>query len=271
MWKSLNKKLLGTLLLGSALILPSFARADLTFVSDQTSFQSSVSGMLFLGTEDFEEVDNNVLPISSSTGMSMDGPLTQTSTNSPYPNGIDMPITVQANTLGANPVNPSPRGAGGTGLSVQRQGFRTSGSFLYRFTSTIVLANTGFDGIDYLFQPSDNIRAVSMYPKALDPLDVNVTIRVYDTANNFLGSTSVLTNSGDVRNSGEQVGKNPFLGIISNTDTIGRINLYGVRSTGSASVSEGADDISLYSAIPEPGASGLVALLGLTLARRRRR
>ncbi len=266
---SRNKKLAFPTLLAVCLAFPSITRADLTFVSDQTSFQSSVSGMLFLGTEDFEEVDGNALPINSSNGMSMDDPLTQTSTNSPYPNGINMPITVQANTLGGNPTAPSPRGT--NGLTVQRQGFRSTGNFLYRFTSTAVVASSGGDSIDYIFDPADQVKAVSLLPKALDPLDIDVTIRVYDTANVLLGSTSVITNSGHVLESGVDVSLNPFLGIISNTDTIGRINLHGVRPGGSNSVSEGADNISMYSAIPEPGAFGLFGVLAVTAFWRRRR
>jgi len=249
-------------------LLHSTCLADLTFYSSDTDFQLATTGLTSLGTEGFEQVDSNVLPYNT-TGAAIDDPLTQTTSNPVYPNGIDLPITVQSNTLGANPTSPSPQGT--NGLTVQRLATRYSGDYVYRLNSTMLFPNSGSASIDYIFESSDKIRAVSMFPRALHPLDVTVDIRVYDVNNNFLGSTSVLTNIGNVSANGIDYSLNPFLGIVSSTADIGRINLNGYITPGDSTVS-GADDITLLSAVPEPTCSWLaLGCLAHFVCRRRRR
>jgi hypothetical protein len=204
------------------------------FSNNKPAFDAAAAAAYtLLGTETFEESS-----LAAGAVMSFNGPLSQTSTTQPYPNGISQPMTVSVNGIGTLAAFDGPSGP----------------NFSF-FTSTVVIANASADTLDWSFSPSNRIAAVGLNPLTYSGrVSVNPPyheiITVYDTDNNTY-STSVTT---------DDQGTN-HLGILATAGTlITRINFQGMTS-GNTDVSEGADNAALYvSAIPEPSAFWLVAV-----------
>ena len=74
---------------------PAVSHAGLVFYeNDTTGFDAAVSGETFLGVEDFESST-----LASNSSAAFGSPLSQTSTNSPFPSGIGQPITVDTRAI----------------------------------------------------------------------------------------------------------------------------------------------------------------------------
>lgn len=221
--------------------LPVAGLADVTFFSDLLSFEffNSTHGyVLGVGTETFEENS-----MGSGEMANCDDPLVQGVANGPFPTGLDHALTIQSNTLGGAPSEPSPRGD--EGLLAMSEGVG------YGEVSDIVLSAYGDDSLDIIL-PAGDFRSVSFNVLTLfgDPVEV----RVYDRNDNLIGQADT-----QAKPWGIFLG----LGVEPGAPALGRINLYAPQHDW-----EGADNVDVFY-VPEPGS--LVALLaaGLALSRRR--
>jgi hypothetical protein len=206
---------------------------------NQADFENATNGAhVQYGFEDLE--DNN--PGFGIVGF--DDPLTRGVANGPFPNGLTAPITVQSNLSNGQPNTPNPHGIQGLAAVEFGSGFGE--------TSDIVVANYFVDSFDIIMQ--DNfVTAVGF-----NTIDIfgggSVEIGVYGLNNEHLGTFSQSADAG---------GSN-FFGFID-AGGIGRINVWST-----AGGAEGADNISIWSRIPAPGAASLLGLGGLVAGRRRR-
>jgi hypothetical protein len=211
--------------------------------NDSSGFNTATAGTTFLGTETFE--DNTWI---GTGGNSFNDSLTQGVANSYFSNGLSVPMTVQSNLNLFDSSSPAPKG--------------TNGLFLHNLSSggsinSYVFANTSSNTLDLIFSPTTQITGVIFNSLMFSASgDVTVTTSVYDTNGDLLGSVDSLSNT---------AGTNQ-LGIVATAgDRIGRINLSSINGW------ESADNISLYSAVPEPSSLAVLGFIGLLIARRRRR
>jgi uncharacterized repeat protein (TIGR01451 family) len=203
------------------------------YMDDPAGFNTAVSSLTFKGLEDFE---------SSTSAPNMvqqfDDPLAPGIPNSVFPAGTNPAIglTLQSNDLGQNPTIPDPHGT--NGLVTASQGFLG--------TPTDQVGNTfEADSLDLIFSlpGGEVVKAVSFIPLffddvGIDPTDT-LTVRVYDPANNFLGSSTIV--------GGDYVAADSFVGVVAAVgDSIGRINL--VESS-PANDFVGVDDVRVYSSL----------------------
>lgn len=195
----------------------------LTFFTDEGSFRIAANAVGYVEDcrEDFE--GSNLPPRSSRV---FDDPLSGQAPcappGCPYPSGLSCRyMRVQANTLGGAPDNPSPRGS--DGLRASSAGFEGA-------VSDIVLPNfRPQDGLDVIFQ---NVRCGAVGGHTLSNLGIPVTIRVFSTANRFLGQMQF---SADIRGT-------HFMGVVSEDFFIGRINVYSSLFP----AHEGLDNLSIW-------------------------
>lgn len=196
----------------------------LFFDNDLTGFNTAVASYTLLGTEDFEE---STLGDNMATAFA--GPLSQSSTTPPYPNGILQPIEVSTSLGSLAAFNDTSE-----------------------INTTAVIANSGEATLDWAFNASDNIIAVGLNPISFSGSVVtSSTISVFDTNDQPLGSIPVNAD-----------GEGSFhLGILATgLSRIGRINFQAVTVSGSP-VSEGGDNAALYSApVPEPASIFLAGM-----------
>jgi hypothetical protein len=207
------------------------------FDNDLAGFNAAVASYTHIGTEDFEEST-----LADGGAVAFLGPLSQTSTTSPYPNGILQPIVVTATSGNLAALNDASS-----------------------IVSTAVVAQSGAATLDWSFNTSDNLVAVGLNPittSGNNSTKLN-TVSVFDTSDVFLDSITV-----DANDAGSF-----HLGILATgLSRIGRINFHGTTATGAES-GEGGDNAALYSSpIPEPASALLAALaaLGLMSLSRRR-
>lgn len=213
----------------STMSLPIFGGV-LFFVNDTSGFDTSRGSTTLAGTEDFELAF--LPPNSMATVME---PLAPGILNPPFSSGtvVETGMTVQSNSLGNNPVNPSPSGE----FAITSYNYFGAPSNQVR-TSGIAQS---FDLIFALPQTT----AVSFGPLVFDSIFIgnpgSVTVRVYDSSNNLIGSMVNIQVAGFV---------NPttVIGVIATEgDDIGRINIF---STGlSANRFTGVDNINVYTGV----------------------
>jgi hypothetical protein len=206
---------------------------------DKTTFENDASGGNVLqGVEDFE------YPGGYFVAVGVD-PLTQGVANGVYTQGTIQPISIQSNLMGDGGMTLQPRGGpqplaffeGGMGFSA----------------TDSVIANYFVDGLDVIMLNSD-VTAIGFNPMVYSGSDT-LNIQIFDTANNLLGTFQSPANQNET----------DFFGFISNGTPIGRVNLFGIGNN-----AEGADNISIWTRIPAPGAAALLGLGGLVAGRRRR-
>ena len=215
------------------------AMADLIWFTEQSVFEqfNREHGKALKGIEDYEE--STVAP---GRVAEVNDPLVSGVPNGPFLEGLTglQDLQVQSNT-GGDPNSVTPRGA--IGLGVGAAGFNG-------IVTDIVVSNWQFDSHDLIFL-SEFTNGVGGNLIDVFGRQSGITIRVYDTANNFLGEEQF---PADI--TGQQ-----FAGVWSDI-AIGRLNLF---STGDGF--EGMDNIQAW--IPEPASLSLFALGGLALLRRR--
>ncbi len=237
--------------------------AGLIFHATPGAFNTAVAGLNFLGTEDFESstlAPNNILSFDDSLQ-----PGVSSSPVNIFPTGTNPAIgmTVQSNAQGGMPNVPSPQGV--NGLSSASAGY-------FSTPDDQLSANFEEHSLDLIFNSPvpEPILAVGLVPLFFDSITFdtaalgNITVRVFDTANALLGSTTV---SGV-----DYVNELAFVGIeATGGDDIGRINLWD----GSQDHWQGVDDIEVYAAqpavsVPEPGVLMLMAVGIAAIGARRR-
>lgn len=223
-----------------AAIVAAPATAQLTWFNNQTLFETANAGNVLDGIENFEESN---LPPAEVLGF--DDPLQSGVPAGPYPGGLTglANLTIQSNLMSTGGDTLNPRG--GNALVAASAGFGGFG-----IVSDVQLANTFVDGLDIIFGGAGQVAVGGDVNDLLG--SGNVNIRVYDTANNFLGEMSVPGNAGGTNFTG-----------VNSTVAIGRLNLF----TTGASGAEGLDNIQAYT--PEPASLSLLVLGGLALLRRR--
>ena len=197
--------------------------SELIWFTDQAEFEAFMQGQgkALKGIEDFEESILNPDSV-----FVFNDPLESGVPNLPggfpFPDGMTgLPnMTVQSNAGGGDPSDENPRGVGGL-LALP------AGSF--GVVSDVVIANAGVDSLDLIF--TDDKSGVGFNPICLAVVPIEV--RVYSTANEFLG---MMTTPAD------PAGTN-FIGVWS-PEPIGRINLF--HDGGVQSEREGADNIQAW-------------------------
>lgn len=204
---------------------------------NQGAFQGAAigGGNVQTHVEDFEYPTINTLDILSD-------PLTQGVSNGAYfYQGTVGPLALQSNTTNGD--NTSPRGGGQPMVGWQ-------GGIGYTATDAVT-TNYFVDGMDVIMLGAD-VTAIGFNPICYSGSDT-VTIKLFDLANNSLGTFSSPANSNEL----------DYFGFVSNTP-IGRVNILGGFNA------EGADNIELWARIPAPGSVALLGLGGLIAGRRRR-
>ena len=215
------------LLIGATACAQTAAAALVFYDNTPVAFSTAASGFTHLGTENFEGPSLAALPDDSAATFF--GPLMQSSTVAPYTSGISQPMTVRT----VDPVNNTPED-----LAVFRNHMTVS--------STVVLANSAPDTLDWVFAPSSNIVAVGFNPVTFSGSNLTwrMTVDVFDTNDAQLGSITVDANDAGSRHLGM---------IATDASRIGRINLRGFNAGSGGNASEGGDNAALYAqAIPEP-------------------
>lgn len=213
------------------------AQAGVIFYeNDMAGFNTAVASYTYLGTEDFEEST-----LLDGESVAFLGPLSQTSTTSPYPNGILQPIVVTPSSDDLAALNDTSS-----------------------IVSTAVVAHAAAATLDWTFNASDHIVAVGLNPITTSGNNTTKknTVSVFDTSGALLDSRTVDSNDAG----------SFYLGIVATgVSRIGRINFHGASSTG-AETGEGGDNAALYSSpIPEPASLVLagLAMMGLAVFTRR--
>ena len=213
---------LAMLLLGS-LLAQSSSAGLVFFGNDMSGFASAVSSQQFIGTEDFETSN-----LADNSAMGFEAPLNQTSTTSPYPNGITQPITVDT-------VN-------GLQGSDNLAAFRNMNGIV----STVVVANDNNDTVDWLFDSSLNVTGVGLNPVTYvrnnPTATTTMNVSVFDAFDNLLGTTTIGSDGAGSNHLGIQA---------TGGMTIGRINFEAPSLINGDSVFEGADNGAIYVAVPE--------------------
>lgn len=223
----------------AALLLTAAAHAGVVFYPVPANFNAAATPYTLLGTEDWSSATNNNI-------ADVADPLLPGVANGPFPTGSKLSPGVQAqsNAGGNSPDLPS----AGHGLVYAPAGFvGYSGNVQ---PSKQLSSNVQGDSFDVIFGSTNNpstVKAVSLSPMFYQlgaSSSGNITIRVYNQTNLFLGTTTV-SNVQDCL-------ENAYLGIVAtnNSDTIGRINLWA-----SSQDASGADNIAVYT-----GASSAVTL-----------
>ncbi len=173
-------------------------------------------------------------------------------------------MTVQSNTLGGAPSNPSPQG--GIGLATASQGF-------FGTPTDQVSSNNGGHSFDMIFGLPNTV-AMSFNPLVFDfdATDAAGTadIRIYDALGN-LGPAVQSINVASFTN------PTTFFGVVAMPgDFIGRINIHATSvgaDTNLSNLISGADNIDVYTPVPEPSLGlllgiSLVGLVGVGVARK---
>jgi len=197
-------------------------RSSLMFFTDKAAFESAAGAQICL--EDFEE---STLPGNGVAGV--DDPLESGTPNTNYPNGLEGcdGMAIQSNLDADCASSANPRGV--TGLAIASAGFQGA-------ASDIVVANFFVDSWDMILTTQDPVGAVGANTLAL--LGGNtVDVCVFDANDVLLGSQ---TFSADV-------GGTNFMGVISDSDAIARINVFDT-----AGGAEGLDNITLHLGGPAP-------------------
>jgi hypothetical protein len=217
--------------------LPASAMADLTWYITQADFETGAAGAGYTlsGVETFEEnTAGGLVPVAEPLAY-------KTPNGAEWPTGLDERMAVQANTLGADPFEPSPHG-GADGM------FIIPGGSGFGESSDIVLGNYFPESVDLMFAEYGGYFAVGFNTVQIFG-DSSVDLRVYGLDNTLLGQAGSLAH----------INGSYFVGVVSDTP-IGRLNIYNNGA-------EGADNIQLWT--PEP-ASLLLVLLGGMIGMRRR-
>ncbi len=222
------------------------ADAGVIFYFTTNDFASAASSLILSGTEDWSSAGN-------APATSLSDPLSPGVPNGPFANGssVGAGVQVQSNALGDNPTNTAP----GHGLYYAPAGFvGVSGNVQ---PSDQVSANAPNDGFDMIFQSpgGSTPKAVTFSPMYYElgggggdagylpnvSGSADLTIRVYNQNNAFLGSATV-SNVQDCL-------ENAYLGITTTGgDTLGRVNVWATSTDTS-----GADNIAVYAdAAPSP-------------------
>ncbi|TWT86615.1 hypothetical protein Mal64_34420 [Pseudobythopirellula maris] len=223
---------------------PASCLASIQTYIDASAFDAAAQGLLY-GMEDFE---NNSLGVTGA--VLMDGPLSPSSTESPFGGGIGVPVAIQDNQGGAGAATPDPSPA--AGLAVLK-------NFAW-VTSTAVLFNSNSSNysLDLIFEPSSLVLSVGFDTIVNASADL-VTVTVFDTSNAVLGSYTGVDAAGN--------GTEFFGVVVGGGDYIGRINI--AREGGGIA---GVDDLSVYGATPEPAAILVWAgMMGVVASLRRGR
>jgi hypothetical protein len=224
--KLLKLRIAFVLAVAPAIIAQGPAKSAIVFYNNNKPlFDVAVGGFTFLGTETFEESS-----LADGQAVSFNGPLSQTSTTSPYASGITQPMTVSIN--------------GGGQLAAFKNDLTVA--------TTVVIANSSNDTLDWTFGGT-GLNAIGLNPvtfSGANQLRLE-TITVFDTGGTMLDSITVSAHDSGVEH----------LGIVAiGADRIGRLNFNGM-TTGGSSVSEGADNAALY--VPEASAFLLTACAGV--------
>jgi hypothetical protein len=224
--------------------IPALASAGngVFFFNDRNAFEAAAAGAgkFMKGIEDFEE---SSLPAGQIVGV--DDPLDATTDNDWFnPGDIEFNLRIQSNTGGANSSVLSPHGA--SGLALQSAGFAGA-------VSDNVVANFFVDALDLIFLTQDKT-AVGFNTILFAGASTSIRIDVYNTGNALIGSTVVAGNAAGTDFLGAQASAGQF---------IGRINIFDL-----AGGAEGADNIEMWTAVPEPASIvaigfGLALILGL--------
>lgn len=246
-----------TVALGLVLGAAPQAQAAILFFTDQATFTAAQSsaGNTLLGTETFEQ--STAAPGSI---VALNDPLQQGVANGPFLTGLTQPITIQSNTNGGNAATRSPLGAGG--LAAAAAGNSTG------VTSDSIFVEDPANSLDLILTSAPQLGGVSF-----NPLNSNafggagagntLQVQVFDLNEVLLGTTNVIANP---------MGTNFFGVQVTDTNTIGRINLFNLSSSVE---SAGVDNVSLFQAVvtpvPEPSTYAMFAIGLLTLVAIQRR
>lgn len=220
-------------------VVPSagFSQSGVTFFGSQSQFEAAAqnAGKFMKGMEDFEEST-----LGPNSIVAMDDPLDASTNNDWFnPGDIEPNLRLQSNLNGENSTQLNPRGA--NALALQSAGFAGT-------VSANVVANFFVDALDLIFLNPDKT-AVGFNTINFANPSSTLRVDVYNTANILIGSTVVAS---------DPAGTN-FLGMLApGGQFIGRVNLFDL--SGGA---EGADNIQMWNAVPEPGT---FVALGLGLA-----
>lgn len=217
----------------------SMFRWDTFYINDQTGFDTGVSNLTCLGTEDFE-----ASTLVGPTAMAFDDALSQGVPNGPFPGGLGLPVRIQSSTSG-DPAVTAPRGA--IGLALAEAGFAG-------LASDGLLANYAVDGLD-LIMLDPTILAVSF--NTIGYSSDSVEVSVYGVSGSLLGQIVV---DSDIDGSN-------FMGYFSESgEYIARIHLSSLNG-----LQQGIDNLRIYSPIPEPAMLLIMSSAGLPALLRRRK
>ncbi len=252
----MNFRLLLSTAAVAVLPLASASAAVVFFPNNPAGFNAAIAGRPLLGTENWEQSN-----LAAGNLMFLNDPLSPGVANGPFTTGTGTGagVTAQSNTGGANSSALSPLGV--AGLATASAGFAGT-------PSDQLSPNNWNQSFDLIFNavggPAGAVSLIGLYFDAAASSSTStpgsLLISVYDLSNVLLG-TQTLT--------GVDYSQTDYIGIqATGTSRIGRINLYA--STNSANSTAGADDISVYSAVPEPSSAAYFGLLLLSSLRRRR-
>ncbi len=207
-------------------------------VNDRPGFEATAnSRFLFAGLEGFE--DNTL----SSGSMNFGSGLSDTSTNSPFPNGLGVPVTISSNS----------------GLTATKN---TGGVM-----GTVVGNRNRTNSLVLTFAEEDQVAAVGFSP--VTPLSgsarFDVTVSLFDGANLSLTLNPVSEAGTGYFGVLTELGDSPIQSIILG---VARIN--GMTTD----TNNGLDNLTVFTAVPEPtafGVLGAVTVLGAVSISRRRR
>ena len=198
--------------------------ADLTWFDNKEDFEAATGAMIC--RQDFEESTlspGRIVPIDDelTSGVPCEPK------GCPFPIGLEgcEAMTYQSNTLGGEPVEPSP--GGGAVLDVLSVGFAGA-------TSDLIIMDRFQMSADVLMD-RDDVQGFGATPGTFQG-GGTVEIRVYDVDNNFLGMNTVPANPAGSR----------FFGVISDGAAIGRVN--GFDPIAGNNGAEGLDNIQIHQA-----------------------
>jgi hypothetical protein len=219
------------------------ATADVTWYDDQGAFEAAAAaaGLAFLELETFEEST-----LAPNSVVAFADPLAPGVPNGPFPSGMTgcTDWIYQSNTLGGNPVQPSPQGA--DGLAAASVGY-------FEASSDVVVSNYFVNSVDIDLYDGAEKSAVGFNTLTFGG-GSTVEVRAYGAGEAYLGMITVPADAAG----------SFFVGVIADDEDqrIGRINVYD--PLGGA---EGGDNIQTW--IPEPASLALLAIGALFVPRRR--